>query len=108
MSDSENDAPDVLPGAVIETLSLLWIALFGGRWICVSLLQWNGILAPEQVAALDANVLSRAYVVLLALTALVLMLRVLHSRRTGAGTMQAANETPHAAAPRSRQESRDL
>ena len=75
----KNDAPDVAPPVVIQTLTLLWIALFGGRWIAVSLLQWNGILLPEQVAAFDSGILSRLYLILLALTILIVALRFARS-----------------------------
>ena len=103
MPDPENEISDVVPPTVRQIIAWLWIALFGGRWIVISLLQWNGILTPEQTAALDENVLSRLYVVLLALTLLILALRLLRSR----SIENAASDSP-TAAPRFHQESRDL
>ncbi len=83
--EAADDSPDVAPPVVIQTLSLLWIALFGGRWVVVSLLQWNGLIAPDAVAAFDSGpfaplyfsgLLVPTYLVLLACTILIVALRV--------------------------------
>ena len=104
-----NASPDVASPVVIQTLSLLWIALFGGHWIVVSLLQWNSMVSPEQVAAFDADILSRVYLILLALTILVVALRV--ARRYSAPSAASPTgkaEAKSASLPDSRQESRKL
>ena len=107
-TDETDDSPDVAPPIVIQTLTLLWIVLFGGRWIAVSLLQWNGFLSPEQVAAFDSGVLSRLYLILLALTILIVALRV--TRRYSApssGSPQQGSRSASTAVPDSRQEPRN-
>ena len=102
-----NETPDVAPPVALQTLALLWIALFGGRWIVVSLLQWNGLLAPERVGLLDTAILSRCYLILLAITILILALRGarLISRPTPESA-QTGRAALSASAPNSRQESR--
>ena len=108
-NEEENDSLDVAPPLVIQTLTLLWIALFGGRWIVVSLLQWNGFLSPEQTAAFDAEILSRVYLILLALTILIVALR--WARRYSASSADSPTGKAgavSASVPDSRQESRKL
>ena len=117
VNDEEtDDAPDVAPPVVIQILTLSWIVLFGGRWIVVSLLQWNGLIAPDAVAAFDSGpfaplyfsgLLVPIYLVLLACTILIVALRF--ARRFSAPssvsrTLEA--ERPSASRPDSRQEPR--
>ncbi|HLJ54810.1 MAG TPA: hypothetical protein VKT77_07190 [Chthonomonadaceae bacterium] len=85
MSD---EAADVLPPAVNGSLAAAWILLFGFRWIATPFLLAAGILSPSGVADLDDRVLIRIYLVLLAITVVVTVLRVLRgsSRMTGAAS----------------------
>ena len=105
--EETDDSPDVAPPIMIQTLSLSWIALFGGRWIVVSLLQWNGILTPEQVAAFDGGILSRVYLILLALTILIVALRMArrYSAPSSSASQQEAPASP-VSVPDARQEPR--
>ena len=105
--EAEDALPDVAPPVVIQTLTILWIVLFGGRWIGVSLLQWNGIISPEQVAAFDGGLLTRLYLILLAFTILIVALRF--ARRFSAPSSDSRNQkadSPSAARSVSRQEPR--
>ena len=107
--EETDDSPDVAPPVVIQTLTILWIVLFGGRWIGVSLLQWNGIISPEQVAAFDGGLLTRLYLILLAFTILIVALRF--ARRFSAPSSDSGNQkadSPSAARSDSRQEPRQL
>jgi heme/copper-type cytochrome/quinol oxidase subunit 2 len=72
---SENDTSDVLPDWANQTLILLWLLLFGGRWLLTPVFQMAGMLSAPQLAALDENVLLKLYLVLLVVTCVVVALR---------------------------------
>ena len=74
---------DVLPPVVNQLLGLAWIALFAGRWIVVQLLLAGQVLSPNMVADLDDRVLVRIYLVLLAVTVLVSVLRSMRNGKAG-------------------------
>ena len=79
----EDKTPDVLPPAGNALMALLWILLFGGRWIGVPLLQAAGLVNAEQIALLDELVLGRVYLLLLAVTLIVLALRAVRRASPG-------------------------
>lgn len=67
--------PDVLPPLANRIMAVLWIALFGGRWIVLPFLIFFGLLSPVQVTEWDNGILLIAYLALLAVTLLALALR---------------------------------
>ena len=71
--------PDVLPGSLNSLMAILWMSLFGGRWLIVPLLQVTRLLTPDQVAALDDGLLKKTYLILLSITCLVLALRAVRT-----------------------------
>ena len=87
------DTPDVAPPIAIQTLTLLWMGLFGGRWIGVTLLQWTGCLSPDDVTRFDSGILTRCYLVLLVLTILVVVLRGARRISTAAPNAGTAADT---------------
>lgn len=66
--------------AIERVLSLLWIVLFAGHWVGLTLLNWFGFVTLAQIAVLNESLFSRLYLVLLALTLLVLALRWMRER----------------------------
>lgn len=58
------ESPALLPPIARQLLVLAWLLLFGGRWLIVPLLQANGLLAPQTLAALDDGLLIKLYLVL--------------------------------------------
>jgi hypothetical protein len=102
MSQTEDAAPDVLPFWASRLLALLWILLFGGRWILGNLLVWGGFLTMTQVAALDGSVGAPCYALLLGVTCIALALRAVRRARPVAspaadsGAVGADSETPSA------------
>lgn len=83
MPETDDDTPDVTPPVVRELLILGWLLLFGGRWLLFPVLQLLGVLAPDQVAVLDETILLRCYLVLLAFTILIAVLRVVRAAQSG-------------------------
>ena len=82
MTEEPAPQPDeVLPPAVNTLLGLSWILLFAGRWILAQLLLAAGVLTPNTVADLDDRVLVRCYLALLAITIVVVVLRVMRAAR---------------------------
>ena len=71
------DRTEVLPPIASAALGIAWIALFGYRWIAAPFLLAAGILSPSVVADLDDRVLFRVYLVLLAITVVVIVLRAM-------------------------------
>lgn len=66
----ENDAKiPVFAAPGSEALALLWIVLIGGRWLVMPLFQAAGLIAPQQLRALD-SILLEIYLILLAFTIL--------------------------------------
>jgi hypothetical protein len=99
---SENDAPDVLPVWANQALILLWLLLLGGRWVVAPLLQLAGLLAPQQLGALDEAVLLKLYLALLVVTCAVAALRAVRGTQSntpvpGAAGHHVANLGPEAA-----------
>ena len=82
---------DVLPPVVNQLLGLAWIALFAGRWIVVQLLLAGNVLAPSMVADLDDRVLMRIYLILLAVTVLVSVLRAMRNDTSGSASDRGAS-----------------
>ena len=60
---------------VSRILTLCWVLLFGGHWVGLTLLNWFGFVSLPQIADWNDNLFSRLYLVLLAATILVLILR---------------------------------
>lgn len=54
----------LLPPIGRQLLILAWLLLFGGRWLIAPLLQINGLLTPQALAALDEGPLMKLYLVL--------------------------------------------
>ena len=90
-----DDAPDVTPPLVRDLLILAWLLLFGGRWLVFPVLQLLGVLTPEQVAAWDEVILLKLYLVLLAATILIVVLRAVR----GAQREPSASRSTSAALP---------
>lgn len=82
MADSDKEPTDVLPPVVNALMALVWLLLFGGRWLIVLPLQALGAMTPEQVTALDDGPLTKIYVLALAVTLLVLALRAVRRAQT--------------------------
>ena len=91
MADSPGaQSNDVLPPVVNQLLGLAWIALFAGRWIVVQfLLAWQ-VLTPNMVADLDDRILTRIYLVLLAVTVLVSVLRAMRNGKSASASDRGA------------------
>ncbi len=87
----ENDTSDVLPAWANQILILLWLLLFGGRWLLPPALQMAGLLSPRQLAALDETVLLKLYLLLLAATCVVVALRAVRVAQSGGQTLLPAN-----------------
>ena len=96
---SENKTPDVLPSWANQTLILLWLLLFGGRWLLPPILQMAGVLSAQQLAALDEFILLKLYLVLLAVTCIVVALRAVRDAQSGTGAVQAISVTPDFGVP---------
>ena len=78
MNEDSGEASDgVLPPEVDQLLGLAWILLFAGRWIAVQFLLAARILSSTAAADLDDRVLTRLYLVLLAVTVIVVALRAM-------------------------------
>jgi hypothetical protein len=87
-----NETPDVLPAWANQTLILLWLLLFGGRWLFAPALQLAGLLSGPQLAALDENVLLKLYLVLLAITCVAAALRAVRTSQAGGQIIQPAGD----------------
>ena len=87
------EAPDVLPPLANLILALLWIVLLGGRWIAVPLLSAAGILTQEQVAAWDSGLLLRCYLLLFAITMVVVILRAVRGAQAAFAARTSPGET---------------
>ena len=71
----DEPAGDILPLAALDLLAAAWVVLFMGRWVVVQLLLAASLLTPSMVSDLDDRLLFRCYLVLLAVTIVVLALR---------------------------------
>lgn len=71
----QKEAPELkTPSSPVSTLTLeetvrwalilLWLLLFGGRWLLAPLLQANGLLSLQTLNALDQGPLLRLYLLL--------------------------------------------
>lgn len=109
MPDPETEAsPDVLPPLANLAMAALWLLLFGGRWIGGNLLLATGALTPAQLAVWDETLLLRIYLVLFAITVLVLALRfVRRGQATASHSTQPAAQSEAVSAPRAGQERED-
>jgi hypothetical protein len=84
--DSLEDGKDVVPPALNQLLGAAWIALFSGRWIVIPLLVAARFASPSLVADLDDTVLFRFYLMLVAVTILVVVLRLMRRTKKQLGT----------------------
>lgn len=82
--EAELAQPDVVPDYISRSLAVAWIVLFGGRWCIIYLLLMMGYIPAASVVTIDNNLLQPLYLILLGLTALLLILRVIKSRASGA------------------------
>ncbi len=73
--EKKQEAQDVLPPRLNLVLALLWLLLFGGRWLLVPLLLYAGLVSAPDVARWDGGVLLQLYLVLLVITVLIMALR---------------------------------
>ena len=70
-----------------------WLLLLGGRWVIIQWMLTASILNPEVVRGLDNGPLLRAYLILVAVTAAVTVLRLFRVHGpTSAGNLLADNE----------------
>src|SRR5687768_7392110 len=81
MSQEENK-PDVLPPWGNQVMILLWLLLFGVRWLVIMPMEWTGVLDPKQMQFLDDVLLLPIYLVLLVVTCVVIGLRAARSAQT--------------------------
>src|SRR5579872_3315863 len=89
MSQSDhNNVSDVLPPPGGEIMALMWLLLFGGRWLLFPVLQASGVLTPQAVTFWDEAILLKLYLVLLVITCVVLALRAVRNSQPGTKTMQ--------------------
>jgi hypothetical protein len=65
---------------VSRILILCWVLLFGGHWVGLTLLNWFGFVSLPQIADWNDTLFSRLYLVLLAATLLVLILRTMREK----------------------------
>jgi hypothetical protein len=56
-------------------VAVLWLALFGGRWLVVPLLLYAGLVSGPDVARWDGGILVQVYLLLLVVTILIAALR---------------------------------
>ncbi len=63
-----------------RVLRLLWIMLFGGHWVGLTLLNWFGFVTLAQIAVWNDLLFVRLYLILLVLTLLTLVLRGMQER----------------------------
>ncbi|HZT43537.1 MAG TPA: hypothetical protein VFA07_15340 [Chthonomonadaceae bacterium] len=96
MQQPANTDSDVLPPPVNRILALLWILLFGGRWIIVTWLLAAGVLKREQVAAWDDGILLRCYLILLVITLVVAALRAVRATRPAVPAAQPGSPSSQA------------
>jgi hypothetical protein len=61
---------------------LLWLLLFGVRWLILTPLEWTNVLTPEQMSFLDDVLLLRVYLILFVVTCAVIGLRAARSAQT--------------------------
>src|SRR5690348_11953670 len=86
MSEFAENTPDTQPQKGDMILAALWLLLFGGRWLLMPVLQVAGMVTPQQVTALDNGLLLELYLVLLAITCVMVALRAV--RRTQHGSAE--------------------
>jgi hypothetical protein len=72
-------SPDVLPPHLRTALIVLWVALFGGRWLLIPALLAAGAVSAPDMDRLDGGILLQIYLVLLVITVLVAVLRAVRS-----------------------------
>jgi hypothetical protein len=75
--DSTEGGADVLPPAVNQLLGAAWIVLFSARWICIPFMLAARLVSASFVADLDDRVLLRVYLIMAAITILVVVLRLM-------------------------------
>jgi hypothetical protein len=79
MNPSLEDKPDVLPPWANRLMILLWLLLFGVRWLVLTPLEWTGALSADTMSFLDDVLLLRVYLLLFVVTCVVLGLRAARS-----------------------------
>ena len=93
---SQTEADDVLPPAVNQALAVSWVALFSFRSAGVFLLLLSGLLNVAQLEAFVDPVLFRLYMVLLAVSIVVIVLRVMRGMQTISPSMSSEQLHPSA------------
>lgn len=66
---------EAFPDLSSRVLALLWMLLFGVRWLVITPLEWTGTLTPQQMGLIDDVLLLPLYLMLFVLTCVVLGLR---------------------------------
>jgi hypothetical protein len=79
MNSSLEDKPDVLPPWANRLMILLWLLLFGGRWLILTPMEWTGAISPDTMSFLDDVLLLRVYLLLFVVTCVVIGLRFARS-----------------------------
>ena len=102
---SQAEAGDVFPPIINQALAAGWVVLFSFRSAGVFLLLLSGLLNVAQLEAFVDPVLSRLYMVLLATTIVVIVLRVMRGMQSKPPLMSSeqlhpsATDLPPASAP---------
>lgn len=82
MNTPETDRPDVLPEWANQGMILLWLLLFGVRWLIITPMEWTNVLTPDQMSFIDDVLLLRVYLILFVVTCVVIGLRAARSAQT--------------------------
>ncbi len=93
---SQTDSGDVLPPIINQGLAVSWVVLFTFRSAGVFLLLLSGLLNVAQLEAYVDPILSRLYMVLLAVTIVVIVLRVMRGMQTKPPSMSSEQIHPSA------------
>ncbi len=101
----QSEAGDVLSPTINQTLAVSWVVLFSFRSAGVFLLLLSGLLNVAQLETFVDPVLSRVYMVLSAVTIVVIVLRVMRGMQSKPPSMSSeqlhpsATDFPPASAP---------
>lgn len=82
-ADIAEEKPGVLPPWASHLMILLWLLLFGVRWLIITPLEWMGVLTPDTMYTLDDVILLRVYLILFVITCAVLGLRAARNAQSG-------------------------
>lgn len=78
-------AEDVAPDWALAALALAWVLLVGGRWLLAPAFQAAGLLGPQLLSSLDNGILLQLYLLLLAATVVLAVLRGVRAWESRAG-----------------------